>query len=98
MLAGFGVLALGGAFAIRRRIDQLGLTEPVVAPYGRGDNEIIVQLPGEGDPGLLVPGIGLDQVGDQGTEGVVVAELDLVRDHGVVAQYPATLRPARRGP
>ncbi len=36
---------------IRRRIDQLGLTEPVVAPYGRGDNEIIVQLPGEGDPG-----------------------------------------------
>jgi len=35
---------------IRRRIDQLGLTEPVVAPYGRGDNEIMVQLPGEGDP------------------------------------------------
>jgi preprotein translocase subunit SecD len=35
---------------IRRRIDQLGLTEPVVAPYGRGENEIIVELPGEGDP------------------------------------------------
>src|SRR3984885_4545427 len=35
---------------IRRRIDQLGLTEPFVAPYGQGDNEIIVELPGEGDP------------------------------------------------
>lgn len=35
---------------IRRRIDALGLTEPYVAPYGQGDNEIIVELPGEGDP------------------------------------------------
>jgi preprotein translocase subunit SecD len=35
---------------IQRRIDELGLTEPFVAPYGQGDNEIIVELPGEGDP------------------------------------------------
>jgi preprotein translocase subunit SecD len=35
---------------IGRRIDALGLTEPVVAPYGRADNEIVVELPGEGDP------------------------------------------------
>jgi preprotein translocase subunit SecD len=35
---------------IRRRIDQLGLTEPTIAPHGRGDNEILVQLPGEDDP------------------------------------------------
>jgi preprotein translocase subunit SecD len=35
---------------INRRIDALGLTEPTVAPYGRGDNEIIVELPGESDP------------------------------------------------
>jgi preprotein translocase subunit SecD len=35
---------------IRRRIDALGLTEPVVALHGRGENEILVQLPGEGDP------------------------------------------------
>ena len=35
---------------IRRRIDQLGLTEPTIAPHGRGENEILVQLPGEGDP------------------------------------------------
>lgn len=36
--------------AIRRRIDALGLREPIVAPYGQGDNEIIVELPGEDDP------------------------------------------------
>jgi preprotein translocase subunit SecD len=35
---------------IRRRVDQLGLVEPVVAEHGRGENEILVQLPGEGDP------------------------------------------------
>lgn len=35
---------------IRRRVDQLGLTEPIVAEHGRGENEILIQLPGEGDP------------------------------------------------
>jgi preprotein translocase subunit SecD len=35
---------------IGRRIDSLGLTEPVVAAYGQGDNEILVELPGESDP------------------------------------------------
>lgn len=34
---------------INRRINALGLTEPTVAPVGR-DNEILVELPGEGDP------------------------------------------------
>ncbi len=35
---------------IDRRIDALGLTEPTIAEHGRGDWEILVQLPGEGDP------------------------------------------------
>ncbi|HEV2491241.1 MAG TPA: protein translocase subunit SecD [Candidatus Acidoferrales bacterium] len=35
---------------IRRRIDALGLVSPNVAPTGRGQNEILVELPGEGDP------------------------------------------------
>jgi preprotein translocase subunit SecD len=35
---------------IRRRIDALGLTAPNVAPTGRGQNQILVELPGEGDP------------------------------------------------
>jgi preprotein translocase subunit SecD len=35
---------------IRRRIDAMGLTAPNVAPTGRGQDEILVELPGEGDP------------------------------------------------
>ncbi len=35
---------------IARRINALGLTEPTIAFTGRGENEILVQLPGEGDP------------------------------------------------
>jgi preprotein translocase subunit SecD len=35
---------------IERRINALGLTEPTIQPHGRNDNEILVQLPGEGDP------------------------------------------------
>jgi len=35
---------------IRRRIDELGLTEPTISEHGRGENEILVQLPGVGDP------------------------------------------------
>jgi preprotein translocase subunit SecD len=35
---------------IGRRINQLGLTEPTIQLHGRKDNEILVQLPGEGDP------------------------------------------------
>ena len=35
---------------IRRRINALGLKEPNVQYTGRGQNEILVELPGEGDP------------------------------------------------
>jgi preprotein translocase subunit SecD len=35
---------------IRRRINELGLKEPNVQYTGRGQNEILVELPGEGDP------------------------------------------------
>ncbi len=38
---------------IRRRIDDLGLTEPDIREHGRGENEILVQLPGVDDPGRV---------------------------------------------
>jgi preprotein translocase subunit SecD len=34
---------------IRDRVDSLGVSEPVVAPYGLGDNQILVELPGISD-------------------------------------------------
>lgn len=47
---------------IERRINGLGLTEPVVQFHGRKDNEILIQLPGEGDPQRA---IGIIQTGGQ---------------------------------
>ncbi|HEY5381198.1 MAG TPA: protein translocase subunit SecD [Acidobacteriaceae bacterium] len=34
---------------IRERIDKLGVSEPFVGQYGLGDNQILVELPGESD-------------------------------------------------
>jgi preprotein translocase subunit SecD len=66
---------------IRRRIDALGLTEPLVAPYGQGDNEIIVELPGEGDPNRAK---GVIQAGGQ-------LELHLVLDSTPYASEAAAM-------
>ncbi len=35
---------------IARRINEIGLKEPTIAFTGRSDDEILIQLPGEGDP------------------------------------------------
>ena len=35
---------------IRNRVDQLGVTEPLVAPHGLGDYQILVELPSVDDP------------------------------------------------
>ncbi len=35
---------------IRQRVDGLGVSEPVIAEHGRGEWEILVQLPGVDDP------------------------------------------------
>ena len=40
---------------IERRINGLGLTEPTIQLHGRKDNEILIQLPGEGDPTRIKP-------------------------------------------
>ena len=35
---------------IRNRIDQLGVSEPVIQEHGLGEYQILVQLPGVDDP------------------------------------------------
>ena len=55
---------------IERRVNALGLTEPTIQLHGRKDNEILVQLPGEGDPERVK---GVIQAGGQ-------LELKLVED------------------
>lgn len=38
---------------IRQRIDNLGVSEPVIEEYGPGKNQILVELPGIDDPGRV---------------------------------------------
>jgi preprotein translocase subunit SecD len=60
---------------ITRRIDLLGLTEPTVAFTGRAQDEILVELPGEGDPtramGVISQGgqLELTLIGDDSPAG-----------------------------
>jgi preprotein translocase subunit SecD len=39
--------------AIRRRVDSLGVSEPVIQKNGMGNDQILVQLPGVDDPGRV---------------------------------------------
>ena len=74
---------------ITRRVDQLGLSEPVIAEHGRGDYEVLVQLPGEGDAARVKALIG--------TEGLL--ELKLVQggpfpsESEALASYGGVLPP-----
>ena len=66
---------------IERRINALGLTEPTIQRHGRNDNEILVQLPGEGDPSRAIAVI---QAGGQ-------LELRLVEDPSPYPSQTAAL-------
>src|SRR5260370_6283633 len=66
---------------IERRINALGLTEPTIQLHGRKDNEILIQLPGEGDPSRARNVI---QAGGQ-------LELKLVEDPAPYASQAETL-------
>jgi preprotein translocase subunit SecD len=75
---------------IRRRIDALGLTEPLVAPYGQGDNEIIVELPGEGDPNRAK---GVIQAGGQLELHLVVDQTPYSSEAAAMAAHGGILPP-----
>lgn len=76
---------------IDRRLNALGLTEPVIAEHGRGgDYEILVQLPGEEDPGrvkAIIQAGGLLElklvVGDNGGAGFT-SEAEALASYGGV--------------
>jgi preprotein translocase subunit SecD len=83
---------------IRRRIDQLGLREPTIAPTGRSEDEILVQLPGEGDPtrakAVIQAGgqLQLQRVADDRT---YPSEAEALAAHGGVLPPGAEMVPGR---
>jgi preprotein translocase subunit SecD len=83
---------------ISRRINALGLTEPTIAFTGRADNEILVQLPGEGDPtrakAVIQAGgqLQLQRVADDRT---YASEAEALAGHGGVLPPGTELVPGR---
>jgi preprotein translocase subunit SecD len=82
---------------IRRRIDQLGLTEPTIAPTGREEDQILVELPGEGDPSRAKAVI---QAGGQlelrlVLDGPYPSEAEALAAHGGILPADSELMPGR---
>jgi preprotein translocase subunit SecD len=82
---------------IRRRIDQLGLTEPTIAPTGREEDQILVELPGEGDPTRAKEVI---QAGGQlelrlVIDGPYPSEAEALASHGGILPPDSQLMPGR---
>ena len=84
---------------IERRINALGLTEPTIQPRGgQNSNEILVQLPGEGDPSRAEKVI---QAGGQlefrlvEDPAVYISETEALSRHGGVLPPGTELVPGR---
>jgi preprotein translocase subunit SecD len=82
---------------ITRRINALGLTEPTIAFTGRSDNEILVQLPGEGDPtrakAVIQAGGQLELV--RVADGPYRSEAEALAQHGGVLPPGTILVPGK---
>lgn len=75
---------------IERRINALGLTEPTIQFLGRGENEILVQLPGVGDPAEAKAVI---QAGGQLELRLVVDQTAYSSEATALAQHGGVLPP-----
>src|SRR5262249_54352322 len=84
---------------IDRRINALGLTEPTIQPRGgQNSNEILVQLPGEGDPqrvkDVIAQGGQLELRLVQGPQAYP-SEAEALSSHGGVLPSGSELVPGR---
>ncbi len=69
---------------IRNRIDQLGVSEPVIQEHGLGEYQILVQLPGVDDPGRvkdIMQSTAMLEI-RQAMDGPYSAEQDALMAHG----------------
>src|SRR2546421_1450669 len=82
---------------IRNRIDQLGVTEPVIQAHGLGQYQILVQLPGIDDPGRvkeIMQSTAMLEI-RQSLGGPYPSEQAALQDHGGVLPPDAVLMPGR---
>ena len=82
---------------IRNRIDQLGVTEPIIQPYGLGDYQILVQLPGIDDPARVKQVMQSTAMLEirQTLGGPYSSEAQALQEHGGVLPSDAVLLPGK---
>lgn len=82
---------------IRNRIDQLGVSEPVIQEHGLGDYQILVQLPGVDDPGRvkeIMQSTAMLEI-RQAMDGPYASEADALAAHGGLLPANTVLLPGR---
>lgn len=82
---------------IRNRIDQLGVSEPVIEEHGLGQYQILVQLPGVDDPARvkeIMQSTAMLEI-RQSLGGPYSSEQQALQDHGGVLPPDALLLPGR---
>jgi preprotein translocase subunit SecD len=85
---------------IRNRIDQLGVSEPVIEEHGLGDYQILVQLPGVDDPARvkdIMQSTAMLEI-RQAIGGPYPSEQAALQEHGGVLPPDAMLLPGRSTP
>jgi preprotein translocase subunit SecD len=82
---------------IRNRIDQLGVSEPVIEEHGLGQYQILVQLPGVDDPARvkeIMQSTAMLQI-RQSLGGPYSSEQQALQEHGGVLPPDAVLMPGK---
>lgn len=82
---------------IRNRIDQLGVSEPVIQEHGLGQYQILVQLPGVDDPARvkeIMQSTAMLEI-KQSLGGPYSSEQQALQEHGGVLPPDAVLMPGR---
>jgi preprotein translocase subunit SecD len=82
---------------IRNRIDQLGVSEPIIEEHGLGQYQILVQLPGVDDPGRvkeIMQSTAMLEI-RQSLGGPYASEQEALQQHGGVLPPDAILMPGR---
>jgi preprotein translocase subunit SecD len=90
--------AVGQAIeTIRNRIDQLGVSEPVIQEHGLGQYQILVQLPGVDDPARvkeIMQSTAMLEI-KQSLGGPYSSEQEALQEHGGVLPPDAVLMPGK---
>src|SRR5580658_5983875 len=82
---------------IRNRIDQLGVSEPIIEEHGLGQYQILVQLPGVDDPARvkeIMQSTAMLQI-RQSLGGPYSSEQQALQEHGGVLPPDAVLMPGK---